>query len=107
MLFKNKFLQTMAEIGFVHPDKAETSEAGRAFPKDVALPSTDLRNKTVIFFHDESTTKTSAPNGVKKESSLKVKGRELWFQILWKRSPFLIFLLTYDISIAIDTEHAQ
>lgn len=48
------FLRKLAEIGFVHPDQAPTPESARAFPSDVPLQSTEVRNKTVVFFHDES-----------------------------------------------------
>lgn len=49
------FLKKMAELGFVHPDNAPTPESARAYPCDVPLPSTETRDKTVFFFHDEST----------------------------------------------------
>ena len=42
-------------IGFLHLDQAPTTEAARAFPKDFSLPSTEMRSKTVVFFHDECT----------------------------------------------------
>ena len=45
----------MVELGFLHPDQAPTPEAAAAFPTDVPLPSTETRNRTVVFFHDEST----------------------------------------------------
>ena len=76
---RNKFIKTMAEIGFVHPDQAPTPEAANAFPKDVALPSTDQRNKTVIFFHDESTFNSNEDQrtqwGKKGEHVLKPKSK--------------------------------
>jgi hypothetical protein len=45
----------VGEIGFVHSTHAPTPEASRAFPSDIALLSTEQRNKLVVFFHDEST----------------------------------------------------
>ena len=49
------FLRQMVEIGFLHPDQAPPPESQRAFPSDIPLPSTEVRKKTVVFFHDEST----------------------------------------------------
>jgi hypothetical protein len=48
------FLDEMAAVGFLHPDHAPTPEAARAFPA-VPLASLEMREKTVVFFHDEST----------------------------------------------------
>ena len=55
VLARGVFLNKMAEIGFLHPDLAPTPEAARAFPVSIPLPSTERREKTVVFFHDEST----------------------------------------------------
>ena len=48
-------LVNMIEIGFLHPDQAPTPEAAQTFPAAIALASTETRNKTVVFFHDECT----------------------------------------------------
>ena len=50
--YREGFLKNMIEEGFLHPDQAPTPEA---FPCDVPLPSSEVREKTVIIFHDEST----------------------------------------------------
>ena len=51
----SKSAEEMAKIGFIHPDQAPTPASARSFPSDIPLPSTKSRNKTVLFFHDEST----------------------------------------------------
>lgn len=45
----------MIETGFLHPEQAPTPEAQAAFPKDVALTLAAEHEKSVYFFHDEST----------------------------------------------------
>ena len=52
---RGAYLLKMAEIGFLHPDQAPTPESARAFPTSIPLASTETREKTVVFFHDEST----------------------------------------------------
>ena len=52
---RHHFLRKMIELGFLHPEQAPTPEAEAAFPKDVPLTSTEVREKSVFFFHDEST----------------------------------------------------
>ena len=49
------FLRRLVQIGFLHPDQVPTPEAAIAFPSDVPLASTETREKSVFFFHDEST----------------------------------------------------
>ena len=49
------FLRKMVELGFLHPDQAPTPEAASAFPKDIPLATSEVRTKSVFFFHDEST----------------------------------------------------
>ena len=49
----------MIEVGFLHPDQAPTPEAHLAFPCDVPLPSSKVREKIVVIFHDESTFNTN------------------------------------------------
>ena len=45
----------MIRCGFLHPEHAPNDEAQQAFPNDEPLPSADIRGKTVVIFHDEST----------------------------------------------------
>ena len=52
---RKKFLEEMVVIGFLHPDHPPTSEAAHAFPSTSPLASLEIREKTVVFFHDEST----------------------------------------------------
>ena len=49
------FLSKMVEVGFLHPSEAPTPDAERAFPPSVPLPLSEVREKTVVIFHDEST----------------------------------------------------
>ena len=49
----------MCKLGFLHRNQAPNAEAARAFPHDVALPSSSTREKTVFFFHNESTFQAS------------------------------------------------
>ena len=53
--YRGVFLQRMIEVGFLHPEQAPTPEAVAAFPDYVPLPRLEHREKTVVFFHDEST----------------------------------------------------
>ena len=49
------FLEKMIETGFLHPGDAPTPQAASAFPSSVPLAPADVREKTVVIFHDEST----------------------------------------------------
>ena len=49
------FLDMMVETGFMHPTEALTPRVASAFPSTLPLPPADVRDKTVIIFHDEST----------------------------------------------------
>ena len=53
--YRQVFLRRMIDVGFLHPEQAPTPEAAAAFPHDVPLPRSDVREKAVVFFHDEST----------------------------------------------------
>ena len=44
----------MVEVGFLHPSEAPVPEAASAFPQSVPLPSSEVREKTIVIFHDES-----------------------------------------------------
>ena len=52
---RNEFVRTMCKIGFLHPDEAPTPTAQSAFPQDIALASSEQRQKTIVIFHDETT----------------------------------------------------
>ena len=45
----------MVKIGFLHFTNAPTEEAALALPQDIDPPPLERRNKTVVFFHNEST----------------------------------------------------
>jgi len=49
------FLRKMVKIGFLHFTNAPTEEARQALPEDVDPPILETREKTVVFFHDETT----------------------------------------------------
>ena len=52
---REKFLRKMVKVGSLHFTNAPTKQAGRALPEDVEPPVLERREKTVIFFHDETT----------------------------------------------------
>lgn len=52
---RKDFLKDMVIKGFLHPDQAPTPTAQQAFPSDVPLASSEMRDKLVVIFHDEST----------------------------------------------------
>ena len=60
--YRGKFLRQMIQIGFLHPEQAPTPKAAAAFPPDVALALAAERDKTVVFFHDESTFHVNVSN---------------------------------------------
>ena len=45
----------MVALGFLNADNVPTDEAKLALPTDLHCPDKSVINKTVIFFHDEST----------------------------------------------------
>ena len=53
--YRNKFLRKMVSLGFLNKENAPTPEAAQALPSDLEAPASDQINKTIIFFHDEST----------------------------------------------------
>ena len=73
------YLKKMAEIGFLFPDQAATNTGALAFPKDIPLVSREIREKTVCFFHDESTFNANEDQhyqwGVKGEHMLRPKSK--------------------------------
>ncbi|MCG8620848.1 MAG: hypothetical protein MJE68_02450 [Proteobacteria bacterium] len=75
----------MIEVGFLHPDQAPTPEAQRAFLCDVPLPSSEVREKTVVIFHDESTFNAKFNDdqwGVKGEGMLRPKSKGSGIMVL-------------------------
>ena len=81
--YRGEFL---IEVGFLHPDQAPTPEAHLAFPCDVPLPSSEVREKTVVIFHDESTFNAnddqSTQWGVKGEGMLRPKSKGSGIMVL-------------------------
>ena len=45
----------MVGLGFLNRENAPTEEAKLALPSDLCAPHTDVVEKTVLLFHDEST----------------------------------------------------
>ena len=76
---RDQFLTKMVECGFLHPSDAPTPEAATAFPASVPLPLSDVREKTVVIFHDESTFHANEDQttmwGVKGEHMLRPKSK--------------------------------
>ena len=76
---RKEFLTKMVEYGFLHPSDAPTPEAGRAFPSSVPPTLSDVQEKTVILFHDESTFHANEDQksmwGVKGEHMLRLKSK--------------------------------
>ena len=52
---RKAFLRKMVKIGFLHFTNAPTEQARQALPEDVDPPILERREKTVVFFHDETT----------------------------------------------------
>jgi hypothetical protein len=52
---RKTFLRKMVKIGFLHFTNAPTEEAKQALPDDLDPPIQERREKTVVFFHDETT----------------------------------------------------
>ena len=53
--YRKIFLRRMFVLGFLNESNAPTEEAKPTFPTDLESPSQETIDKTVIFFHDEST----------------------------------------------------
>ena len=50
-----KFLKRMVALGFFNESNAPTETAKQSLPADLQCPPKEMLDKTVIFFHDEST----------------------------------------------------
>ena len=76
---RGEFLTKMIECGFLHPSAALNPEAVAAFPSSVPLPQSDVREKTVVLFHDESTFDANEDQttmwGVKGEHMMRPKSK--------------------------------
>ena len=75
---RGEFLTIMVECGFLHPSNVPTPEAARAFPSSVPLPLSEIREKTAVLFHDESTFHTNEDQtmwGLKGEHMLRHKSK--------------------------------
>jgi hypothetical protein len=55
VLYCKEFLRRMIKIGFLHFTNAPTETAQKSIPDDIEAPTLERREKTVVFFHDEST----------------------------------------------------
>ena len=79
------FLSKMVELGFLHPSEAPTPDAARAFPPSVPLPLSEVRVKTVVIFHDESTFHANEDQksmwGVKGEHMLRPKSKGAGYMV--------------------------
>ena len=51
-----KFLRRMVSLGFLNSMNAPTTEAKQALPSDLECLQQSVLDKTVVFFHDESTS---------------------------------------------------
>ena len=76
---RKNFLRKMVKIGFLHFTSAPTDEARQALPEDIDPPILERREKTVVFFHDETTFQSnedqSSQWGVKGTKVMKPKSR--------------------------------
>lgn len=53
--YRNVFLRQLISHGFLNPSNAPSEEAKKALPEDLVSPSQAVLDKTIVFFHDEST----------------------------------------------------
>ena len=56
------FLRKMVGLKFLNPGNAPTSEAKKALLNDIEPPQTEVIDKTVLIFHDETTFKPMTIN---------------------------------------------
>lgn len=76
---RSAFLRRMVKLGFVNLLNAPTDDACKAIPIDIEPPDAQRRDKTVFFFHDESTFNSNDDQnlkwGMKGEKIMKKKSR--------------------------------
>ena len=81
-----KFLKTMTECGFPHPNNDLTEEAGQALPTDVPYMSQEEGDMCIVWFHDVSAYNTTEDTptlwGKKGELPMKPKGRDSSIMVL-------------------------
>ena len=53
--YRKSFLRKMVGLGFLNPTNAPTEEAKKALPNDLEPPPTEVIQKTILIFHDETT----------------------------------------------------
>ena len=53
--YRKKFLRRMVALGFLNANNVPTASAKQALSADLECPPQAVIEKTVIFFHDEST----------------------------------------------------
>ena len=78
----------MVALGFLNENNAPTETAKQSLPTDLQCPSQEVLDKTVIFFHDESTFQANEDQstfwGTKGTVVMKpkIKAWELWYLTL-------------------------
>ena len=76
---RKAFLRRMIKLGFLNLLNAPTDESRAAIPTDIEPPTADKRDKTIFFFHDESTFNANDGQnlkwGMKGEKIMKKKSR--------------------------------
>ena len=77
--YRKKFLRRMVALGFLNSMNAPSEEARKALPTDLECPPQEVLEKTVVFFHDESTFQSNEDQptfwGTKGTHIIKPKGR--------------------------------
>lgn len=76
---RKNFLRKMVKLGFLHFTNAPTEQAGQALPEDIEPPILERREKTVVFFHDETTFQSNEDQtlqwGLKGTKAMKPKSK--------------------------------
>ena len=82
---RNIFLRRMVKIGFLHFTNAPTESSQKSIPSDINTPPPlllDQRDKTVVFFHDESTFSSYEDQnimwGEKGQTMIKMTCMDFW-----------------------------
>ena len=77
--YRKTFLRRMVALGFLNIENAPTDDAKKALPPDLTCPPTDVLDKTVVFFRDESTFQSNEDQpiywGTKDTHIMKPKSR--------------------------------
>lgn len=76
---RSEFLRKMIGLGFLNESNAPTEKAKQSLPSNICCPSQEVLDKTVIFFHDESTFQANDDQssfwGVKGTAVMKPKNK--------------------------------